>query len=602
VDTSREFVLWALAVTCVLGCRGEDVSENVPPVEGEVSLPVSQSPLKFDEVQAQVGIEFRHFAAQRDSLLPEDVGSGVGWIDYDNDGDEDLYLVNFAGPFLMDESELQQRTGNRLYRNDGDHFTDVTDRTGVGHVGWDLGCLAFDFDSDGWLDLAVTHYKGVVLYRNRGDETFEDVTAAAGLDGIDRFLSGLTAGDYDRDGDLDLYLCGYVDFDREKARHRPIVAGRPSVWTNPVSYPALPNILLRNDGNGSFTDVSAEAGVTDPGGKTMQALFCDFDNDGWPELYVGNDVGTPDALFHNQQDGTFKNIAVVAGTFDRRASMGIAVGDVWHRGCMDLLTMHWVAEDHALWKNLTLDFVSRKAGETSPPLFEDVGPESGIVEIKSSAMVGWGTGLHDFDNDGHLDIMISNGSTIEDELTLEVLSEPKLIPQESQVLWNDGEGRFIDVSHSSGEFFRKDQVNRGLAFADFNRDGLVDAAVLQHNGPAILLKNVTSPAGHWLQVRLKGSDGNVFGVGARVEVTVGDVRQSRQCVLSSSYLSSDSLLSHFGLGAAEVVDQVKVIWPDGTVCVKEDLPSNQIVVIDAAADVVETPAEESSVAEPAEAK
>ena len=539
------------------------------------------TPIRFAEVQEQAGISFHHFNAVRDSLLPEDTGSGLGWADYDNDGDDDLYLVNFAGPFLMDEAELKKRPGNRLYRNDGNgKFTDVTQKSGVGHVGWDYGCLWFDYDNDGWLDLAVTHYLGVVLYRNRGDQTFEDATQAAGLADIDRFLQGMTAGDYDRDGDLDLYLCGYVEFDRERARNRPLVSGRPAVWTNPVSYAALPNILLRNEGDGKFVDVTESAGVANPKGKSMQALFCDFDNDGWPDLFVGNDVGTADVLFHNRHDGTFDNVAVIAGTFDRRATMGIAVGDIWHRGVMDLFTTHWVAEDHALWKNLAIQLDSPESSEDDSLMFEDVGPQTGIVAAKASPFVGWGTGLYDFDNDGHLDLMISNGSTIEDELTLEVLTEPKLIPQPSQVLWNDGDGQFIDISPEAGGFFQQHLVNRGLAFSDYNQDGRIDAAVLRHNGPAILLKNVSESTGHWLQVRLKGTKNNVFGVGARVEVKAGDIVHSRQCVLSSSYLSSDSLLCHFGLGDVTTVDHVKVIWPDGTESRQDNLKADRIIEID----------------------
>jgi hypothetical protein len=592
VASPKNWRLWGLLACGLIVCgiwlvnswqKGGDRPSNNSPTHQV------DTPIQFREVQDQAGIHFHHFNAARNSLLPEDTGSGLGWADYDNDGDDDLYLVNFAGPFLMAEADLMKRPGNRLYRNDGNgKFTDVTDESGVGHVGWDYGCLWFDYDNDGWLDLAVTHYHGVVLYRNRGDRTFADATEAAGLAGINRFLQGLTAGDYDLDGDLDLYLCGYVDFDRERARNRPLVSGRPAVWTNPVSYAALPNILLQNEGNGTFIDVTERAGVANAKGKTMQALFCDFDNDGWPDLYVGNDVGTADALFHNRRDGTFEDTSLIAGTFDRRASMGIAVGDVWHRGVMDLFTTHWVAEDHALWKNLSIELDTSESGEGRQLLFEDVGPQTGIVAAKTSPLVGWGTGLYDFNNDGHLDMMISNGSTIEDELTLEVLSDPKLIPQASQLLWNNGKGRFIDVSLQAGDFFEQQLVNRGLAFSDYNQDGRIDAAVLRHNGPAILLENVTEPAGHWLQVRLKGTKNNVFGVGARVEVKAGGLVHSRQCVLSSSYLSSDSLLCHFGLGNATTVDYVKVYWPGGTQSRQEDLIVDQVVMIHEDAEQVLT--------------
>ncbi len=531
----------------------------------------------FAEIHEQAGISFLHFnGSPRSSLLPEDVGSGIGWADYDSDGDEDLYLVNFAGPFLADSSQLQDRPGNRLYRNEGDgQFTDVTASAGVGHVGHDYACLWFDYDNDARIDLAITHYDGITLYRNQGNGTFRDVTASAGLDGIHRFLLGMTAGDIDRDGDLDLYLCGYVTFSRDRARHRPIVAGRPAVWTNPVSYTAEPNILLRNEGDGTFVDITDAAGVANRTGKSMQALFCDFDNDGWPDLFVGNDVATPDALFHNLGDGTFADVTLDSGLFDPRATMGIAVGDLWHRGSMDAVTTHWVAEDHALWKNRSVDFRDREI----PIAFDDMGPAVGLVACKPSPYVGWGVAFRDFDNDGQLDIMIANGSTIEDELTLDVLVEPKLIPQRSQLLWNNRQQQFVDLGPAAGEFFGKELVCRGLAVCDFDQDGGLDAAVITLGGPVALLRNTTASRGHWLQVRLRGTNSNRFGIGARVSLQSGPLVQHAQVVSGSSYLSSDTLTCHFGLGPRKTVDSLQVTWPSGQVTQRSQLSADQIITI-----------------------
>ena len=532
---------------------------------------------RFLDVHEDAGIDFQHFnRSSRDSLLPEDVGSGAGWADYDNDGDQDLYLVNFAGGFLLDASSLSTKQGNRLYRNDGNgDFTDVTAEAGVGHVGHDYACLWFDYDNDGWVDLAVTHYDGITLYRNRGNGSFAETTSAAGLSTIDRFLLGMTAGDYDRDGDLDLYLCGYVTFDRERARNRPLVSGRPAVWTNPVSYPAESNILLRNEGDQTFVDVTESAGVANPSGKSMQAIFCDFDNDGWPDLFVGNDVATPDALFRNRKDGTFVDVTLDSGLFDPRATMGIAVGDVWRRGMTDMVTTHWVAEDHALWKNRTTDFEEQQIGI----VFDDVGPVTGIVASKLSAHVGWGVGLRDFDNDGHLDIMIANGSTIEDELTLDVLEDPKLMPQRSQLLRNDGKGVFTDLGGQAGHFFESHHVSRGLALCDYDQDGGVDAAIVNHGGQVALLRNVTRNRGHWIQVRLVGKDSNRFGIGARVTVRSGALEIHRQRVLGSSYLSTNAAESHFGLGDCERVDSIEVTWPSGNTSQLLDVTANQFVTI-----------------------
>ena len=552
---------------------------------GDSSTEITTAPgtgvITFSEVQKQAGIEFTHFNSPRDSLIPEDVGSGVGWADFDNDGDEDLYFVNFAAPFLASDEEMARASGNRLYRNDGDGiFTDITQTAGVGHVGWDFACLWWDADNDGNLDLTVTHYSGLVHYRNLGDGTFQDTTSSAGFSEINSFLLGMTAGDYDLDGDLDLYLCGYVEFDRELARNRPIVAGRPAVWTNPVSYQALPNILLQNEG-GIFTDVTEAAGVANPAGKSMQAIFCDFNNDGFPDLFVGNDVGTADAMYLNNQDGTFKDVSKISSTFDRRASMGMAVGDVYHHGKMDLFTTHWVNEDHALWKNQST------AGGKSGILMEDVGPFTGILEIKSTADVAWGVNLVDFDNDGHLDVILANGSTIEDELTTEVLKDPKLLPQKSRILRNLGQVNFVDVSDDAGSFFHKKLIARGLATADYDNDGRLDVAVGIHSGAGVLLHNSSPDTGNWLQIKLEGSNSNRFGIGAKIEVKIGANTYSHQCVLSSSYLSTNSTIAHFGLGNAKQIDSITVTWPNAVSNGFDDriptelinVPVNQLIVV-----------------------
>jgi hypothetical protein len=305
----------------------------------------------------------------------------------------------------------------------------------------------------------------------------------------------------------------------------------------------------------------------------MQAVFCDFNNDNWPDLYVANDVGTADALFMNRGDGSFQDVSTLAGTYDRRATMGVAVGDVWHRGWMDIFTTHWVNEDHALWKNQS------GLAEGKSILMEDVGPQTGLLEIKSTADVGWGTELIDFDNDGHLDLILANGSTIEDELTLEVLKDPKLLPQKCRLLHNDGNANFVDVSSEGGDFFSKDLVARGLACADYDQDGRVDVAIVIHSGKAVLLHNETAKTGHWLRVELKGTS-NRFGVGAKIQVVAGGTTFTRQSVSSSSYLSSSSLTPHFGLGEVDVVDSILVTWPSGKTTIKNSIKADQSVTME----------------------
>ncbi|MBT4691747.1 MAG: CRTAC1 family protein [Planctomycetaceae bacterium] len=568
-----QFSCYAILFIAVLAGCTESTDNNGGNPSDTTPTALGTGVISFSEVQQQAGIDFTHFNSPRNSLIPEDVGSGVGWADFDNDGDEDLYFVNFAAPFLASDEDMSRASGNRLYRNDGDgHFTDITKTAGVGHVGWDFACLWWDADNDGNLDLTVTHYSGLVHYRNLGDGTFQDTTSSAGFGDINSFLLGLTAGDYDLDGDLDLYLCGYVEFDRERARNRPIVAGRPAVWTNPVSYPALPNILLQNN-SGTFTDVTESTGVANPAGKSMQAIFCDFNNDGYPDLFVGNDVGTADAMYLNNQDGTFKDVSKISSTFDRRASMGMAVGDVYHHGKMDLFTTHWVNEDHALWKNQST------IGDSSAILMEDVGPFTGILKIKSTADVAWGVNVVDFDNDGHLDVILANGSTIEDELTTEVLEDPKLLPQKSRILRNDGQVTFVDVSDDAGPFFHKKLIARGLATADYDHDGRLDVAVGIHSGAGVLLHNTSSDTGNWLQIKLEGSSSNRFGIGAKIEIKIGANIYSHQSVLSSSYLSTNSTIAHFGLGNAKQVDSITVTWPSGVVTEQTDATLNQLIIV-----------------------
>ncbi len=531
------------------------------------------APLIFEDMTERAGIKFKHFNAPRASLLPEDVGSGTAWGDYDNDGDDDLYVVNFAGPLLMERAELQKRDGNRLYRNNGDGtFTDVTEEAGVGNVGWNYACLWFDYDGDGSLDLAVTHFEGARLYRNLGNGRFEDVTQSTGLSKVRKFLLGMAAADYDHDGDLDLYLCGYVKFDREKAKNRPLVAGRPAVWTNPVSFPAETNVLLKNNGDGTFTDVTAQAGVANPEGKSMQALFCDLDNDGWADLYVCNDVATADVLFRNKQDGTFEEVSLEAGTHDSRAGMGVTTGDLWHRGWMDLFVTHWVDEDHALWKNVTQQFKGK-----SPMAFDDVGVDVGLG-YKPSAYVGWGCGLYDFDNDSHLDLMVFNGSTIEDELTVEVLSNPKLLPQSAHLFWWDAKkSGFKQLGGEAGRFFKEPHISRGAAFGDYDRDGKVDAVVVQRGEKAQLLHN-ESPAGNYLTVKVVGAEKNKFGIGAKVRVTANGVTATRQIVCGSSYLANDMLAAHFGLDDATTAE-VEVVFPSGKAQRLDNVGVNKILTV-----------------------
>ena len=530
----------------------------------------------FSDVGASAGIEFTHFNSGRASLIAEDVGSGAAWGDYDGDGHEDLYISNWAGPVLMSPDELKKRPGNQLYRNKGDGtFKDVTDEAGVGHVGWDMACLWADVDNDGRLDLLVTGFTGVVLYRNKGDGTFDDVTKRSGLSELGGFCSGAAFGDFDGDGHLDLYVCRYVEFDLEKARTRPIVGGRPAVMTTPQSFPPQPNSLLKNNGDGTFTDVTDSSGAEDKNGRSLQAVFCDFNNDSLPDIYVANDQ-SPDALFINSGGGTFKDMSLQLNTWDPRAGMGVAVGDYDFDGAFDLFITHWVGEDSAFYHNQLTRIEGKQKQDRF--VFIDVAPRVGVAR-RDPGTVGWAAGFFDFDNDGYLDIFQVNGSTQEDELTLDVLKDPKLMPQRNFVYWNNREGKFIDVAEGAGDVFAVERLGRGAAFADYDSDGLVDVFIVNHGAEPLLLRNTTPSPGNWLKVKLEGTESNRFGIGARVRLTTGSQTQTREILDGGSYLSCNSLSAHFGLGNAEEADSIHVTWPSGATSELEKISANQTISI-----------------------
>jgi len=525
------------------------------PTAGPTEAAEEPCAIRFADVTDDAGVDFLHFDSRREALLPEDNGSGVAFGDYDNDGYDDLYGVNLAGPALMDREELEAtRSPGRLFHNEGDGtFRDVTESSGLRHVGWDQGALWVDLDDDGWLDLVLTGLDEVRLFTNSGDGTFEDTSEAAGLGPVTCAATGLTAGDFDRDGDLDLYIPCYVDFPWDRVATRAIVGGRPATMTTPANYPPQPNLLFVNDGQGRFAEAAAAAGVADETGRGLQSVFVDLDDDGWLDLYVANDQSF-DRLFRNLGDGTFRDEAASAGTRDPRAGMGVGVGDYDLDGRLDLFLTHWVGEENALYRNLSADGFM---------LFEDLTFEEGLGPA-DPAWVSWGVGFFDFDRDRDLDLFMVNGSTIEDEWTLEVLTDPKMIPQRSRI-YERRDGAFHDTSECAGPFFEELLVGRTAAFADYDRDGRPDAAVAVHNGRLRLLRNESEPRGHWLEVELVGAAPNRWAVGARVTVTVGDTALVRHRIAGEGYLSQSSAALPFGLGDATEAVRVEVRWPSGTV-------------------------------------
>ena len=537
----------------------------------------SGSSVQFEDVTLASGIDFVHSHGSRSSLLPEDMGSGAGFADYDNDGDLDLYVVNNPGPLKMNISS--KSPGNVLYRSNGDStFTDVTEKAGVGDRGHGMGCVFGDYDNDGDLDLYVTNFGANVLYRNNGDGTFRDVTKEAGV-GDNRWGTGAAFGDYDRDGDLDLYVCNYVEYNLttiEKMKQESMQAGKsvPSAL-NPVAFKAQDNVLFRNNGDGTFSDVTTALGVGANGGRSMQAVFTDFDLDGDLDLYVANDL-TPNFLYENHGDGTFADVSSESWAADFRGSMGLATGDYDGDGDLDLFISHWIDQENTLYRNLwkeTSEIAKSDSKGAEPIRLIDESYGSLLAEI-SMKDIGWGTDLFDYDNDTDLDIFVANGSTFQ------YLELPKfLIRQKDRLFRNEGDKTFIDVAKEVGIGELLARVGRGVAFGDYDSDGDVDVFIVNNHDRAVLLENRGGNRNAWLHVKLIGTADNRDGIGSKIRMMAGNLTQIREINAGASYMSFNSLTAEFGLGKESMVDLLEVIWPNGASERFSDIRVNQRVVV-----------------------
>ena len=544
------------------------------------SLPPNYPRVTFVDASAEAGIQFTHFSGSRSVQLPEDMGSGAAWGDYDNDGWLDLYVVNEIGPLTLSPAErLASPAHNKLYRNLGDGtFQDVTQVAGVGYGGCGQAVAWGDYDNDGWLDLIVTNYGRNLLYRNLGDGTFEDVSTETGIGREEGFWSGASWADYDLDGDLDLYICGYVYYRYEselmKSSTRLYNALMPSSL-NPSTYKPSRNLLYQNTGKGAFKEVAAAAGVQNTKGRSLSAAWCDFDGDGWTDLYVANDV-SDNVMYRNKGDGTFDDVSHAAWVADYRGAMGLAVGD-WDRdGDIDLFVTHWLAQENALYNNMEREFKEVDLEAGSQLRFTDVADQHGLGQIALD-YIGWGTALFDYDNDGRLDLLISNGSTFQEE------EDPSLlVPMKMLLFWNAGpEKGFYDVSPVSGQVLMNPIVGRGLAVADYDNDGDLDAFVVANGGRAILLRNEPESPGNWLKVRLAGAGKNRFGVGATLRVVADSLTIIRQVGASSSYYSQHAVGEElFGLGRTAQVDTLEAQWPGRGVQRLTNLSVNQTLTLD----------------------
>lgn len=513
---------------------------------------------QFEDVTAKSGIHFQHSFGEKElRTILEGTGSGCSWIDYNNDGLLDLYVVN--GRHVEGLTNHSAPDGvdatNHLYRNNGDGtFTDVTTQAGVPGKGFGVGVTAGDFDNDGHEDLYVTNYNSAILYHNNGDGTFTDVTAQAGVDNP-FFGTGAAFVDYDRDGRLDLFVGNYLKFESNyhlyySAEHYP----------GPLSYDPEVNRLFHNNGDGTFTDVSRSSGIASEPGRAMGVAVADYDNDGWPDIYVANDT-MPSFLYHNNHNGTFTNVAAdldvdYGQNGEAATAMGPVFGDFDNDGWQDLFVSD--AHYHRLYQN------PGKVGG----MFQDVTDHGGVGAV-SGQYVGWGDGLFDFDNDGWKDLFIVNGGMT------------WLVPMESVLLRNNGNGTFADVSTQAGAFFKSQFVGRGACFADYDNDGYIDAYITTLNGEGILLRN-KPPAGkrnHWLTIKLVGTRSNRDGYGASMEAITGDQHQYLQTTSQSGYLSQNDPRPHFGLGQHTEVDTLVIHWPSGAAQTLKDVKADQILTV-----------------------
>jgi tetratricopeptide (TPR) repeat protein len=498
--------------------------------------------------------------------LTEAMGAGAAWLDYDRDGRLDLYLVN--------GSAHDRATGepNRLYRGDGrGHFVDVTDAAGVGHRGWGYGVAVGDVDNDGDPDIYVTNYGPDVLYRNDGDGTFTDVTDTAGVGGDSRWGTSAAFFDMEGDGDLDLYVANYMECGPGKVPRRGASASCAwkgiDVACGPKGLVPFQDVLYRNEGDGTFSDVTREAGaeLAEPR-YALGVVTADLDNDGDQDVYVAND-SVQNTLWRNDGQGGFRDDGVVTMTAynadgDAQAGMGTDAGDFDGDGWLDLVATNFSHDLNTVYRNVEGRY------------FLD---ESGAIGLAVTYLdLSWGVGFHDFDNDGALDLLIANGHVFPEVDDYDVGTRFR---QANRLLLNTGTGRFVDVSAQAGPGFAVRRSFRGAAFADYDGDGDVDALLTALDEPVLLLENAGPPRGHWLRIALVGTRSNRDGVGARVLVLAGGREQIRERQGGGSYLSANDTRLHFGLGAAGHAERVEVRWPSGSRDVLRDVAADRTLTI-----------------------
>ena len=538
--------------------------------QGAAGQSAASSSTMFRDITRDAGITFQHHAAPEKKYIVESMGGGVALFDFDNDNLIDIYFVD---SLTVDTAKDPRAARSALYRNRGSgKFEDVTDKAGVGHPGWGMGVCTADVDGDGWDDIYVTALGGNKLYRNNHDGTFADITAHAGV-AVGGWSAGCGFADYDRDGDLDLFVSRYVKIDLANlpqfGKDKTCEYRGIAVQCGPRGLPGESDVLLRNDGNGKFTDVSDKAGVADRRGYFgLGIAWFDCNQDGWPDLYVAND-SNGNFLYVNQKDGTFKEAAFPMGVAvsedgAEQGSMGVAVGDYDNTGRFSLWVTNFSEEYNALYHN-------------NGDHFTDASFRSKTAAV-SLPYVGWGNAFFDYDNDGLLDMIAVNGH-VYPQLDQARLRASAGYRQRKLLFHNRGDGTFDEVGAQAGTVMTEERVSRGLAIGDLDDDGKLDVVINDLDGSPQILRNEITPIGNWLKVRLKGRGANSGAIGAVVTVRVGNIAQRRLVQSGSSYISQEDKRVQFGLGKAGQADSVQVTWPDGSTSAQQNVKANQIIEI-----------------------
>jgi len=537
----------------------------------------SSTPVVFVDVAHSAGITFQHDnAASTEKYLIETMGSGCGWLDHDQNGLLDLYLVNSAATRVYTP---KQPLRSALYRNNGDGtFTDVTAKAGVGAEGvFGMGVAVGDYDNDGFPDLLVLGYGRCILYHNNGDGTFSDVSAHAGVEHFGRWASSAAWFDYDNDGRLDLVIANYVDWAPEHNFYCGDRGPGMRSYCHPDDFNGQPPTLYHNNGYGTFTDVSKSSGVGLKGGNGLGVVTFDYDNDGWQDIFIANDH-MPNFLFHNNRNGTFSEVGylaavAVSGDGQFEAGMGTDAADIASSSRMDLIVTHLDMQLARLYQNV---------GDGT---FDDVTLRSKIG-YATYHMSGFGTRFMDYDNDGLRDIFMANGHVLDNIERYHAetkYAEPKLMFR------NTGSGIFENVSDRLGPDFQSPRVSRGAAVADFDNDGDLDILVSNNGQAPQLLRNDGGNANHWLEILLIGTKSNRDGVGARVKLRAGDLVLYDQRKGGMSYQSAQDPRLHFGLGQRTTVDSIEITWPSGMTTKLANVKADQIIAVKEGVGIVERP-------------